>query len=91
ISTRYSDSYTRARESVRLLPRGERPSTLLFSHEFTPRPCAHMPVLAWRGNDLLYWTSEEHAVVIDSVSGEHLDLTGVVRRLPGAFQQAAWA
>jgi hypothetical protein len=91
VATRHLDNYRRARESVRLLRRGERSSKVLFAHTFSPRPCAHMATLAWRGTDLLYWTTEGHVVVIDTRSGKHIDLTPAARRLPGALQSAAWA
>jgi hypothetical protein len=90
VSTAYFDNYVRARESVRLLRRGERSSRLLFSHVFSPRPCAHMGSLAWRGTDLVYWTSEGHVVVIDTRSARHIDLTRAARRLPGEVVAVSW-
>ncbi len=91
ISTGPLDGHSRARESVRLLRPGERSSKVLFATQVGALGCGHWPTLAWRGEELLYATSEGHVVVITPGSGEHLDLTRVVRRLPGRFLQAHWA
>jgi hypothetical protein len=91
ISARASDTYARLREAVRLLRMGDRSSTLLYAHEFAPLGCGRAPALSWRGHDLLYSTTEGHVVVIDTASGDHVDLSRVVARLPGDFQFAGWA
>jgi len=91
ISTGPLDDRSRARESVRLLRPGDRSSTLLFANEVGALGCGHWPSLEWRRDDVLYSTSEGDVVVIDPGSGDHLDLTTVVHRLPGDFVQARWA
>jgi hypothetical protein len=91
ISTRASDTHARLTEAVRLLRAGNGSSTLLYAHEFAPLGCGRAPALSWRGHDLLYSTTEGHVVVIDSASGDHVDLTRIVARLPGDFHFANWA
>jgi hypothetical protein len=85
------DGHSRAEESVRLLRPGRRSSTPLFVNKVSALGCGHWPTLAWRGDDLLYATTEGRVVVIDPGSGEHLDLSAVVRRLPGEFLEARWS
>jgi hypothetical protein len=91
ISTGPLDARSRAKESVRLLRPGERSSTLLFTTEVGALGCGHWPTLAWRDDELLYSTSEGHVVVLQPSAGERLDLTAVVKRLPGEFLGARWA
>jgi hypothetical protein len=91
ISTGPLDGRSRAKESVRLLRPGDRSSTLLFANEVGALGCGHWPTLEWRGDDLLYSTSEGDVVVIDRDGGAQLDLSGVVGRLPGEFLEARWA
>lgn len=91
VSTGPLDDRGRARESVRLLRPGDRSSMLVFVNEVGALGCGHWPSLEWRGDDLLYSTSEGAVVVIDPGSGAHLDLSAAVRRLPGDFLQARWA
>jgi hypothetical protein len=82
---------SRATESVRLLRPGQRSSTRLFATKVGALGCGHWPTLAWRGDELLYSTNVGQVVVLKPSSGEHLDLTAVVRRLPGEFLEARWA
>jgi hypothetical protein len=91
ISTGPLDGRSRAKESVRLLRPGERSSTLLFANEVGALGCGHWPTLEWRGDDLLYSTSEGDVVVIDPDRGAQLDLSAVVGRLPGEFLEADWS
>ena len=91
ISTGPLDGHSRARESVRLLRPGDRSSKVLFATQVGALGCGHWPTLAWRSEELLYATSEGHVVVITPGSGENLDLTRVVSRLPGEFLEARWA
>jgi hypothetical protein len=91
ISIRHSKDYARAREAVRLLRPGARSSTLLFLNEFGPVGCGHSPSLSWQGDSLLYSTTEAKVVVLDADSGDDLDLSRVVARLPGHFLTAGWA
>jgi hypothetical protein len=82
---------SRATESVRLLRPGQRSSTRLFATKVGALSCGHWPTLAWRGDELLYSTNVGQVVVLKPSSGEHLDLTAVVRPLPGEFLEARWA
>ena len=82
---------SRSTESVRLLRAGQRSSTPLHVGKVGALGCGHWPMLAWGGDELLYSTSEGHVVVIKPSSEEKLDLTAVVKRLPGEFLQARWA
>lgn len=91
ISTEKAGNFSRARESVRLLRRGERSSQALYVNDFSPSGCGRWSSLAWRGEALLYSTTEGKVVVIDTGADEHVDLTGLVERLPGEFLSAAWA
>jgi hypothetical protein len=91
IATDPLDDHGRARESVRLLRPGDRSSTLLFVNQVGALGCGHWPSLEWRGDRLLYSTTQGQVVVIDPDSGEHFGLSTVVRRLPGEFLQAHWA
>jgi hypothetical protein len=90
ISPANPGNYYAARESVRLLRPGDRSSTPLFVNDYTPLGCGRSPSLAWRGKTLLYSTPEGKVVAIDIGSGERVDLTEVVARLPGDFISAAW-
>jgi hypothetical protein len=85
------DSRSRADESVRLLRPGDRSSTLLHRTKVGALGCGHWPTLAWRGDELLYSTTQGHVAVLSPGSGERLDLTAVVKRLPGEFLEARWA
>jgi hypothetical protein len=91
ISTGRLDERGRARESVRLLWPGERSSTSLFVNEVGALGCGHWPSLEWRGDELLYSTSAGEVVVIETGSRAHLDLTAIIRRLPGEFVAARWS
>jgi hypothetical protein len=91
IATGPLDGYSRSTESVRLLRPGQRSSTLLHTAKVGALGCGHWPTLAWRGSELLYSTNEGQVVVMKPSSGGHLDLTGVVRRLPGEFLEARWS
>jgi hypothetical protein len=88
ISTGRLDGRSRSTESVRLLRPGDRSSTVLFKTQVGALGCGHWPSLAWRGDRLLYATSEGHVVAMTPSSGEHLDLTAAVGRLPGEFLEA---
>jgi hypothetical protein len=46
--------------------------------------CGRGVQLAWRGSWLLYGAGEGVAAAIETVSGRVIDLTGLLRRLPGA-------
>lgn len=81
---------SRSTESVRLLHSGERSSTPLHVGKVGALGCGHWPTLAWHGDELLYSTSEGHVVVMEPSSDEKLDLTAVVKRLPGEFLEARW-
>jgi hypothetical protein len=81
----------RATESVRLLRPGQRSSLRLHTSKVGALGCGHWPTLAWRGGGLLYSTNVGQVVVMKPSSGEHLDLTAVVKRLPGEFLEARWA
>lgn len=85
------DSRSRADESVRLLRPGDRSSTLLHRTKVGALGCGHWPTLAWRGDELLYSTTQGQVVVLTPGSGERIDLTAVVKRLPGEFLEARWA
>jgi hypothetical protein len=85
------DGRSRADESVRLLRPGDRSSTLVHRTRVGALGCGHWPTLAWRGDELLYSTSEGHVVVLRPTSNERVDLTAVVKRLPGEFLEARWA
>jgi hypothetical protein len=91
VSTGPLDSRSRAPEWVRLLRAGDRASTLLHSASVGALGCGHWPTLAWRGDELLYSTSEGHVVVMKPSSEKKLDLTAVVKRLPGEFLEARWS
>lgn len=85
------DSRARADESVRLLRPRDRSSTLLHRTKVGALGCGHWPTLTWHGDELLYSTSEGHVVVMKPGSGEKLDLTAVVERIPGEFLEARWS
>ena len=91
IATGPLDGRSRANEMVRLLRPGQQSSTLLHETKVGALGCGHWPTLAWRGSELLYATSEGHVVVMKPSSDEKLDLTAVVKRLPGEFLEARWA
>jgi hypothetical protein len=91
ISTGAVDGHGRAKEEVRLLRPGDRSSRALFAADVGAQGCGHWPSLEWRGEDLLYSTTEGDVGIIDTDSGDHLDLSTVVRRLPGDFVQAGWS
>jgi hypothetical protein len=91
VSTGPLDDRGRARETVRLLRPGERTSTLLFVNQVGALGCGHWPSIAWRGDDLLYSTTEGDMAVIDTGSGDHVDLRASVARLPGDFYDARWS
>ena len=90
ITTQYLGG-ARIRESVRLLRPGARSSTRVFAKNITREGCGLGSMLAWRGERLLFWTTEGQVAGIDTESGRHVDLTSVVARLPGQFSSAAWA
>jgi hypothetical protein len=90
ISTGPLDGRSRAKESVRLLRPGDRSSRLLFANEVGALGCGHWPTLKWRGDDLLYSTSEGDVFVINPDGGAQLDLSAVVGHLPGEFLEADW-
>jgi hypothetical protein len=90
ISTGPLDRALQAQESVRFLRSGEHSSTLLYMAKVGALGCGHWPTLAWRGDELLYSTSEGHVVVLKPGSGERVDLTAVARRLPGESLEARW-
>jgi hypothetical protein len=90
ISTEPLDRASHAKESVRFLRSGERLSTVLYVAKVGALGCGHWPTLAWRGHELLYSTSEGHVVVLKPASGRRVDLTAVVKRLPGEFLAARW-
>lgn len=90
IATGPLDGHSRSTESVRLLRPGRHTSTLLHNAKVGALGCGHWPTLAWRGSELLYSTSKGHVVVM-TPSSEKLDLTAVVKRLPGEFLEARWA
>ena len=90
ISTRFLDDSLRVEESIRLLRPGTDASTLLFRHEFRPSGCPRAQALSWRDDVLVYWTTEGRVVVLEADSGDHVDLTAAVARLPGGFQSAGW-
>lgn len=91
VSTRYFTNSVRIRDSVRLLRPGDRSSTLLFAKELRREGCGRFSGVSWRGEQLLYTATEGHVVLIDAESGDHVDLTAAVARLPGKFFSAAWA
>jgi hypothetical protein len=91
IATGPLDGRSRATESVRLLRPGDGSSTLLHTAYVGALGCGHWPTLAWRGEELLYSTSEGHVVVMEPGSGRKLDLTTAVKRLPGEFLEARWS
>lgn len=92
VITRYLENHTRAREAIRLLQPGARASTLLFGHEFHHLACGHGMTLSWRGDWLLYSTTEGQVVAIDAASREPIDLTTLTARLPGrGILLAGWA
>jgi hypothetical protein len=82
---------SRSTESVRMLRSGERWSTPLHTAKVGALGCGHWPTLAWRGDELLYSTSEGHVVVMKPSAEEKVDLTAVVKRLPGEFLDARWS
>jgi hypothetical protein len=90
ISTGPLDSRSQAKESVRLLRPGRSSSTVLSAAKVGALGCGHWPTLVWHGDELLYSTSEGHVVVVKPSAGRHLDLTAVVKRLPGEFLAASW-
>jgi hypothetical protein len=91
VSTRYFTNSVRIRDSVRLLRPGDHSSTLLFTKELRREGCGRFSGTSWRGEQLLYTTTEGHVVMIDTESGDHIDLAAAVARLPGKFLSAAWA
>lgn len=91
VSTGRFDSRSRSTEWVRLLRPGARSSTLLLTTKVGALGCGHWPTLSWRGDELLYSTTEGHVVVMKPTAGEQVDLTSVVKRLPGKLLHAGWS
>jgi hypothetical protein len=91
VSTGPLNAKGRARETVRLLRPGDRSSKLVLANDVGALGCGHWPQITWRGNDLLYVTTQGDVVVIDIRSGEHVDLSAAVARIPGDFYDARWS
>jgi hypothetical protein len=91
VSTGPLDTRSRSTESVRLLLPGRRSSDLLFTTKVGALGCGHWPTLTWNEDELLYTTSEGHVVVASPASRARLDLTSVVKRLPGRLLEARWS
>jgi hypothetical protein len=91
ISTGPLDGRSQAKESVRHLRAAQNSSTPLYTTKVGALGCGHWPTLAWRGEELLYSTTEGHVVVMKPDTGARLDFTAVVKRLPGEFLEARWA
>lgn len=85
------DGNGRSDESIRLLRPGQRASTLLHRNRVGALGCGHWPTLVWRGEELLYSTSAGQLVVLKPASGGRVDLTAVVKHLPGEFLEARWS
>jgi hypothetical protein len=86
-------------ETVYLLEPGSRRPRAIFHHRITFTLCGRGVQLWWRGSWLLYAVGEGHVVALDTAGTRVVDLTRVLRRLPGTrpspsvyrFESAAWA
>jgi hypothetical protein len=70
-------------ETVYLLRPGTRAAVAVHREQLLFDVCGHGAELSWRGRWLLYTTGEGNTALIDSVSGRSIELTSLVRHLPG--------
>ncbi len=72
-------------ETVYLLTPGSRAARAIHSERVAFAVCERGATLAWHGHWLLYSASEGNTAVIDTARPRHaIELTRIVRRLPGA-------
>lgn len=70
-------------ETVYLLRPGARAAVPVHRERLRFNVCGHGAQLSWQGRWLLYSTGEGNTALIDSVSGRSIELTSLVRHLPG--------
>lgn len=70
-------------ETVYLLRSGARAAAPVHRERLRFNVCGHGAELSWHGHWLLYSTGEGNTALIDWVSGRSIELTPLVRRLPG--------
>lgn len=70
-------------ETVYLLRHGMSSAAPIHVERMRFNVCGHGADLSWRGQWLLYATGEGDAAVIDTHTGGAIELTSLVRRLPG--------
>jgi hypothetical protein len=75
--------WQRGVETVYVLRPGARAATPIFRERLKYNVCGHGAELAWHGRWLLYSTDEGPAAAIDVANRRTIELTSLVRRLPG--------
>jgi hypothetical protein len=90
VVTRWSGDDALGADEVVVLSRGGSAAVRIYARDHHGSPCGRTAALTWRGDDLLYWTSEGAVVVLDS-RGERpaVDLTATAAGLPGVRPE--WA
>ena len=89
IATGPLDGIACERDGPPVAPR-QQSSTLLHETKVGALGCGHWPTLAWRGSEPL--RDQRGPRCRDEAElDEKLDLTAVVKRLPGEFLEARWA
>jgi hypothetical protein len=87
---------SRRSESVYVLEAGARRIRRLFTTNTDFTGCGYSASVEWHGRWLLYSNTEPRAVLVDTTArSAHVDLGGVIARLPGAERNGlfdiAWA
>lgn len=73
---------------VRVLRAGDSQGRAVFRSGRAETVCA--PSVAWFGHWLLFTPKGGQVVALDTSTGRTVDLSRVVRRLPGLLQRARW-